>query len=143
MEKERKLLFSQSKDAGDFIVQATKGSGAGGQNRNKRETACRITHPKSGAVGFCQEERYFEVNKRRAFQRCVETNEFQTWLKLETAKKMGKLRDIDEQVNRQLKSIKIEVRDTTGRFVEVKDDYFKNLQKKEGILNEPESKNMC
>jgi protein subunit release factor B len=87
----KEILFSLSKEHGDFIVQATKGSGAGGQNRNKRETAYRVIHPASGAVGFCQEERYFEVNRRRAFLRCTETPAFQKWLTVKKAEKMRRL----------------------------------------------------
>jgi protein subunit release factor B len=118
-----RLLFSLSKEHGDFIVQATKGSGAGGQNRNKRETACRVIHPASGAVGFCQEERHFEINRRRAFLRCTETPAFQKWLKVKTAEKMGQLKDIDLKVEEAIKSVKIEVRDDKGRWAEAGSDY--------------------
>jgi protein subunit release factor B len=130
MTKPKELLFSLSKEAGDFIVQATKGSGAGGQNRNKRETACRVSHPASGAVGFCQEERYYNINKERAFKRCVESKNFQSWLTLETARQMGKLKDIDQEVEKQMKNIKMEVRDEQGRFVEVGEDYFGAIHEK-------------
>jgi len=119
----KQLLFSLSKDKGDFIIQATKGSGAGGQNRNKRETACRIVHPASGAVGFCQEERHFEVNKRRAFARCTESPVFKKWLNLKIAESQGLLRDIDEKVDRALRQVKVEVKDENGRWVEAGNDY--------------------
>jgi protein subunit release factor B len=117
------LVFSLSKEKGDFIVQATKGSGAGGQNRNKRETACRVIHPASGAVGFCQEERHFEANRRRAFLRCTETPAFRKWLKVKTAEKMGQLQDIDRRVEEALKGVKIEVHDDKGRWAEAGPDY--------------------
>jgi protein subunit release factor B len=123
MPEKKKKLFSVSKESGDFIVQATKGSGAGGQNRNKRETACRVIHPVSGAVGFCQEERYFDINRRRAFLRCVESPVFQKWLKVKTAEAMGKLKDIDQKVDRAIAQVKIEVKDTQGRWVEAGPDY--------------------
>ncbi len=48
--KNKELLFSLSKAKGDFIVQPFKGSGKGGQKRNKTMSACRIIHPESGAL---------------------------------------------------------------------------------------------
>jgi len=124
----KELLFSLSKPKGDFVIQPFKGSGAGGQHRNKKETACRIVHPASGAVGECQEERYFEVNKKRAFERLCQSKKFQAWLKIETARQMGKLKDIDDEVERQMRNVKVEVRDESGRFTEVDEDYFKGLE---------------
>ena len=77
MNENRTLLFSLSKDKKDFIVQLFKGSGKGGQKRNKTSNACRIFHPASGAISECQEERSFEQNKQRAFQRLIEKPKFQ------------------------------------------------------------------
>jgi protein subunit release factor B len=65
----------------DCDVQTKRGSGAGGQNRNKRDTAVKIVHRASGAVGESQEERSQLQNKRTAFLRMVETPKFQIWLK--------------------------------------------------------------
>lgn len=61
----------------DCDVQTKRGSGKGGQNRNKRDTAVRIVHRTSGAVGESQEERSQLQNKRRAFLRMVQTPVFQ------------------------------------------------------------------
>jgi len=61
----------------DCDVQTKRGSGKGGQNRNKRDTACRIVHRASGAVGESQEERSQLQNKRAAFLRMVKTPAFQ------------------------------------------------------------------
>lgn len=41
----------------DCVVETKRGSGKGGQNRNKRDTAVRIVHLPSGAVGESQEQR--------------------------------------------------------------------------------------
>jgi protein subunit release factor B len=62
----------------DCDVQTKRGSGKGGQNRNKRETAVRIVHRASGAVGESQEERSQLQNKRTAFKRMANTSTFQT-----------------------------------------------------------------
>jgi protein subunit release factor B len=92
------LLFSISKSKGDFIVQPFKGSGKGGQKRNKTMSCCRIIHPASGAVSECQEERSFDQNKKKAFERLVEKPEFLAWHKVESAKKMGLLAAVSDEV---------------------------------------------
>jgi protein subunit release factor B len=61
----------------DCDVQCKRGSGKGGQNRNKRDTAVRIVHRASGAVGESQEQRSQLQNKRAAFLRMVQTPVFQ------------------------------------------------------------------
>lgn len=109
MAKQRELLFSLSKDKGDFIVQPFKGSGKGGQKRNKTMSCCRIIHPASGAVAECQDERSYEQNKKRAFVRLVAKPEFKNWHRLEVARKLGYLANIDEEVAREMKNIRIEV----------------------------------
>lgn len=56
----------------DFRVDYFRGSGAGGQNRNKRDTAVRITDLITGLSVSCEEERKREQNKTRAFRRLVD-----------------------------------------------------------------------
>ena len=61
----------------DCDVQTKRGSGKGGQNRNKRDTAVRIVHRASGAVGESQEQRSQLQNKQAAFGRMARTPVFQ------------------------------------------------------------------
>jgi protein subunit release factor B len=71
----RQLLLSVTLK--DCDVQTKRGSGKGGQNRNKRDTAVRIVHRASGAVGESQEQRSQLQNKRAAFLRMAQTPAFQ------------------------------------------------------------------
>jgi len=104
VKEEKQLLFSLSKKNGDFEVQPFKGSGKGGQKRNKTMSACRITHPASGAVSECQEERSFDQNKKIAFERLMEKPKFTAWFKIETARQQGRFKGVEEEVDRQMQS---------------------------------------
>ena len=114
----KELLFSLSKKKGDFIVQPFKGSGKGGQKRNKTMSCCRVSHPASGAIAECQDERSYEQNKKRAFQRLVEKPEFKNWHRIEAAKHLGCIADINEAVEEEMKHIKVETF-TDGKWVEI------------------------
>lgn len=116
---EKELLFSLSKASGDFIVQPFKGSGNGGQKRNKTMSACRITHPASGTVSECQEERDFLQNKKKAFERLLEKESFKKWYKLEKLKRSGEYAIMLEQVEKSMvdKNIRIECLNEDGRWV--------------------------
>jgi hypothetical protein len=96
---EKQLLFSLSKSKGDFVVQPFKGSGNGGQKRNKTMSCCRITHPASGTVSECQEERSYEQNKKIAFERLINKPSFLAWHRIECAKKSGVYEGIEQKVN--------------------------------------------
>lgn len=116
---EKELLFSLSKANGDFIVQPFKGSGNGGQKRNKTMSACRITHPASGTVSECQEERDFLQNKKKAFERLLEKESFKKWYNLEKLKRSGEYAIMLEQVEKSMgdKNIRIECLNEDGRWV--------------------------
>lgn len=57
---------------GDIDWTYMRGSGAGGQNRNKLETACRARHRPTGITVRCESERYREQNKRLARQELLD-----------------------------------------------------------------------
>ena len=52
-------------------------------------------------------------NKREAFRKCAETKEFKAWYRVETLRRLGKLRDIERRVDEQMQSqyLKIETGD--------------------------------
>lgn len=114
------LLFSLSKDQKDFIVQPFKGSSKGGQKRNKTMSACRIIHPASGAVSECQEERSFEQNKQKAFERLMDKPEFKNWFEIEKARATGMLYNVERNVEDQMhdSNIRVEVKDENGNWIE-------------------------
>lgn len=94
--------------------------GAGGQNKNRRHTAVRITHPPSGAVGYSADENNQLRNKRDAFRRMAESDQYQAWARLKAAELVhGKSLDqlVDEAMTPE--KIRVEVRDEEGRWVQI------------------------
>ena len=102
----KEILFTITSQDCDWSY--TKGSGAGGQKRNKTSSAVHCKHRDSGAYGYSEDTRSQHDNKRIAFKRMAETQEFKKWHKLETMKRLGQLSEINEEVDRQMKRIKVE-----------------------------------
>lgn len=104
----KQLLFSVKKE--DFDWQYFRGTGTGGQKKNKTSSACRCIYRESGARGESQEERQQSKNRKLAFQRCIASKEFTLWLKLKTSAIIKGFHDIDKYVEDQMKpeNIKIE-----------------------------------
>lgn len=117
---EKKLLFSVTKD--DCEWSYTKGTGKGGQARNKTSSAVHCKHPPSGAHGYSEDTRSQLDNKRTAFERMANTKEFKKWHEVECARRTGVLAKVEEDVKREMRRVKVEVR-VDGRWTEVdKDD---------------------
>ena len=106
----------------DFTFEFYRSSGPGGQNVNKRSTACRVTHPDSGAVGTCQIHRSQDQNKTQAWKNCIESDKFKKWHKLFIAKAMGLVHDVEQHVDREMKNIKVEVK-KDGKWVSEKENH--------------------
>ena len=104
----RFLLFSVTRKDCDW--QTFRSGGKGGQNQNKVESGVRCIHRASGARGEARDSRDQFRNKRTAFVRMLETKEFKAWHKMEVARRLGKLRDLDTIVDEQMdmKYLKIE-----------------------------------
>ena len=90
------ILFSVT--ASDCRWDYFRGSGKGGQKRNKTESGVRCTHRDSGAVGKSDDTRDQHRNKRIAFERMASTKEFKAWHKVECARAMGKEKEIKDKV---------------------------------------------
>lgn len=116
MKKEKKLLFSVT--AKDCKWDYFRCSGKGGQNVNKVNSGVRCTHAASGAVGRSCDERHQRQNRQIAFKRMAETNEFKTWHRMEVSRRLGVLERIEQTVDREMRKIKVEVRQE-GLWTEV------------------------
>lgn len=92
----RELIFSTS--IKDCEVQTFRGSGPGGQHRNKTDTGVRVKHHPSGAVGEDCSTRSQLDNKRSAFRKMGESSVFQVWVK---TKALG-LRPIEDVVDEMM-----------------------------------------
>lgn len=113
----KKLLFSITSSDCDWDY--FRGSGPGGQNRNKVSTAVRCTHRESGAVGTAMDSRSQLDNRRAAFRRMADTAKFQAWHKIETARRMGKLAAIDDEVDQQMRPVNLRIDvQQNGRWIE-------------------------
>jgi protein subunit release factor A len=85
----KKKLFSVT--ANDCTWQYYRGSGDGGQKKQKTSSAARCIHEPSGAVGEAQDSRKQSENRKLAFKRMIETKTFQCWLQLEIDQKLGRV----------------------------------------------------
>lgn len=89
--------------------------GKGGQNVNKRNTGVRCTHRPSGAIGKSCDYRTQLENRRMAFRRMAESNEFKLWIKLAASHLDSAEKLVNHAMNPE--NIKIEVKEN-GRWVE-------------------------
>ena len=116
MNRKRERLFSVT--AKDCVFQATRGSGPGGQHRNKVATAIRCKHTDSGAVGYASDDKSQHRNKRKAFLRMAESKKFRDWVKIEASRRTGDLARIEAEVSSSIKKVRVEVKDIRGIWVE-------------------------
>lgn len=78
--KKRELLFSVT--AKDCTWTAKRGSGSGGQKKNKTSSAIQCFHEPSGAMGEAEDSRNQLQNRKMAFQRMCDSPEFKSWINL-------------------------------------------------------------
>lgn len=100
---EKRILFSLTKK--DFEFTFFKSSGGGGQHRNKNATAARCIHRPSMAIGEGKEEKSRSRNIKNAFNRCVNSNKFKAWMKLEIARKTGELSKTEKQIEKRVEEM--------------------------------------
>ena len=61
------MSWPESVDRSQLRIDYYRGSGAGGQHRNKTSSACRITHEPTGISTSCESFRQQAQNRKRAF----------------------------------------------------------------------------
>jgi peptide chain release factor 1 len=112
----RERIYCLTKD--DFVLQTYKGSGAGGQHRNKRETGVRIIHPDSGAAAQSCEHKSQLQNRKEAFRKLIKHPKFRMWHNIKVME-YDQGRSIENEVEEMMQSkyLQIEVKDEFGRWV--------------------------
>ncbi len=116
MSNKNRLLFSVT--SRDCEWSYTKGSGNGGQKKNKTSSAVHCMHRPSGAHGYSEASRSQADNKKDAFVKMSESKEFKNWIHIEYMKRSGEMDEIDRYVERELAKVKTEVR-IDGKWTEV------------------------
>lgn len=114
----RKLIHSQTKK--DFKVDTFTAGGPGGQHRNRKKTAVRITHRQSGISSSCSTYKSQNQNRKEAFRKLANSEEYKAWSRLEVSRIMGKEILAQKKVKAQMRptNLKIEHK-IDGRWVEV------------------------
>jgi len=116
----RELLFSVT--ANDCQWKYTRGTGTGGQKKNKTNSAVHCIHPPSGAHGYSEAHREQRKNRQIAFEQMASSKEFKEWLHMEFNRRTGIQATIEDNVNRELRKIRVDAKDEDGRWVEVPKD---------------------
>jgi len=112
-----KLVFTKK----DFRVDFYRAEGKGGQNVNKRDTACRVTHLATGISTSCQEYRTQGRNRKKAFEKMLKL------LQVHFAEKQKKEFELPTEVIRTYKETKDLVIDhVTGKKYSYKKTVGKN-----------------
>lgn len=94
MSRKKTKMFSVT--AADCDWDVFRGSGNGGQKKQKTSSGVRCTHRASGAVGKATDSREQSENRKTAFVRMAETLEFKVWAKLKFDAGVGNI-DIEEK----------------------------------------------
>lgn len=104
----------------DCDIQTFSASGPGGQHRDHSNSAVRVTHRASGAVGTAKDSRSQAQNKKAAFHRMARTDTFTAWVRLRCARMRKSEADLELEVERDMRpaNLKMEVKDDEGRWVE-------------------------
>lgn len=107
----KELLFTVT--ANDCDWSYTRGTGKGGQKKNKTSSAVHCMHRPSGAHGYSEASRSQADNKRDAFCKMAATKEFTAWHRIEAARRMGTLATVEEYVEREMnsKNVRVEIKD--------------------------------
>ena len=114
---ERELLMTITRK--DFAETHIRGTGPGGQHRNKSHTGVRLQHAQSGVTTEATDSRHQEQNRREAFRKMAAHPEFVRWVHNRALDLMG-VRTVDERVADTMRpeNIRTQVR-RDGKWVDV------------------------
>ncbi len=114
------LVRVSGRDPKQCRWEAYRGSGPGGQHRNKSSTAVRVTHLASGVTAQASEHKSRERNKREAWKRLGADPKFRRWLRTESARASGALARAEREVAAAMRphNLTVERRDDGGRWTE-------------------------
>lgn len=115
---DRQLLFRVTRK--DLVETHIRGTGNGGQARNKTSSGVRLVHPPSGAVGESTASRSQEENRVEAWKHLRQTPEFERWMRDMILRTQGR-ETVDEKVDRLMgdEFITTQVLDERSRWVDV------------------------
>lgn len=88
--------------ASDLRWDTFRSGGNGGQNVNKRDTAARVTHLPSGAVGVSREQRSQHQNKVSALKKLTESPVFLAWADTQLTMIEQGYRSVEEKVDQMM-----------------------------------------
>jgi len=108
-DKKKEKLFSLLPGK-DLIFTAIRGSGPGGQNRNKNSTGILLKHPASGVQIRATDDKSQKVNKRNALHRLAENKKFKLWVNMQSAAIIQGYADIEKKMDDLMseKNLKVE-----------------------------------
>lgn len=92
----------------------TRGTGAGGQKKNKTSSAVHCTHRASGAHGYAEETRSQAKNRELAFVKMAQTKDFQAWHHAECMRRTGVMATIEANVEAEMRRVKVERKNDEG-----------------------------
>lgn len=114
---DRDLLFRVTRK--DLVETHYRGTGNGGQKRNKTYSGVRLQHPPSGAVGESAAGRSQEENRIEAWKKLRQTPEFERWMRDMIAATMGRDTVYERLVKMMEQPITTQVLDEKRRWVTV------------------------
>ena len=106
--KKKTKMFSVT--AADCRWDVFRGSGDGGQKKQKTSSGVRCVHEPSGAEGKATDNRMQSVNRKTAFERMAASPEFQSWLKLKIEAGLGnvEIEETSEKGNKYTRKLGME-----------------------------------
>lgn len=117
---EKQIILQITKK--DFRWEYFSGSGAGGQNRNRKKNCVRLFHDPSKCNSVAQDHKSKSKNEEDAFRRLVNQDKFMDWLRLECYKKSVEARYLEDNVKTEMiKFTAVETKDEKGKWKENED----------------------